>query len=293
MGFAPSRDDASDAAAMVPSLCGIPGGSWQVSTPAPLDDVNALLVGANPGPGDRSEFDPVFSPDGLELHVTSDQTLNWDIWIAKRTSIGAPFTTIARSPVSTTGVEFGYQPLPAVDAAVICADFGAADLDYHFGVDLATGPTWTRSSLSTASGDSDARLTPSGLEIYIVRGQPADGSRDIFIASRATVAEDFGPARPVPELNGEASDASPVPVGELEILFASQRATAVDTDDIYLASRAAAGEPFGPPVRLDELRSERFDGEPTVHVTPEGCEIVFVSNRSGVFNLYRSTVSRR
>lgn len=285
--FEPRGADAAVDAAANPSLCGIPGGQWALSAPVQLTDVNDLLIAAGDDmTQDRSEFDPVFSSTGLELYVTSDQTGTWDVWIAKRAALDAPFTTVVRSAISSDAIEFGYQPVLAADAAVICANFGnTPDLDYYYGVDLATGPTWTKSSLSTPASDLDARLTADGLDIYFVRDS------DIYTASRTSVATDFGAPRPVAELNTEIADSSPVPVGDLEMVFA--RTAEEDLDDLYLTSRATASEPFGPALRLDELRSDRFDGEPTVHVSPNGCEIVFVSNRAGSFNLYRSTVSRR
>ena len=48
---------------------------------------------------------------------------------------------------------------------------------------------------------------------------------------------------------------------------------------------------FLPPVSLDALNTPAFDGEPALYGPT--CELIFVSARTGPFNLYRSYVSRR
>ena len=277
-----------DAAAPAGTFCGIPDGEWELTPPALLDDANALLIAQVPGM-DRNEFDPVFSEDGNTLYVTSDQSGRFLVWALERASPDEPFTSATLLPGDVNAgmnTHFGFQPLASLARGVICASFdgGAGNTDLWLGTFTGTW-AWTLSSLSTAEAELDARLTADGLTVYFVR----DPVRDILIATRPDVDRDFGAPSVVTALSSAAADSAPTPIGD-GIVFATDRAGGLGGDDLWYAS--GAGTSFRSPVPLTALNSASFDGEPAVFDRGDDCELVFVSTRGGVYNLYRAYVRR-
>lgn len=292
--FDPQRDGATIAdAAVGPALCHLPFGQWKLSDPVPMDDINSLLIAAFPASGDRGEFDAVFSDDGTSLYFTSDQSGAFQVWVAIRPSLTAAFDRVMQlgpdvNGNGATNSIFGFQPLETLHRGIIGAPYtgsvGGADL--WLGNDSTGFWVWSPTSLSTPDGDGDARLTADGLTVYFMRGTPTD-ARDIYVATRLTIDQDFAAPALVPALNSALSDSSPVPV-DGGILVVTDRATG--NDDIWYAQDDGAGG-FEPPYPLDVLNSSAFDGEPALLPTADGCELVFVSTRTGPYNLYHSFVT--
>lgn len=265
-----------------PALCGMPFGTWEITPPTPLSAVSDLLFAQFPTT-DRSEFDPVFSEDGLTLWFTTDQPGRFQVWRATRPSLESEFDVVEAmgTDVNAAGNgHFGFQALEE-GAAIITAPF-TGELgggDYWLGT-LAKTWSWSPTSLSTSGGDTDARLSADGLEVFLVRGDGA--ARDIYRATRPDLASDFGSPVPDDDVNTAFSDSSPAPVAGGLFLVAN---TAVGGEEnIYYA------ETGGRPFRLEALVGPTFDGEPTMIPRASGCELVFVSDRDGSYDLYRAYI---
>lgn len=293
--FEPQRDAAADDVAgddaTGPPLCGIPFGQWTLTAPTPLDDVNNLLISQFPAQGDQDEFDPVFSETGLSLYFTSDQSGAFQVWVATRPSLTAPFDTatlLGPDVNAATNSIFGFQPLDHLSIAIVSAPYAGAigGDDFWLGT-LAGTWTWTATSLSTADNDGDARMTADGLTVYFPTG--AGDVRDIYRATRPSLGVDFGPPTLVPELNSALSDSAPLPVTD-GIFVVSDRPGTAGGDDIWYANRAANGS-YEPLVPLTVLNTSAFDGEPALFEANGACELIFVSTRTGPYNLYRATVT--
>jgi hypothetical protein len=286
-------DAAVDTARIGPPLCGMPFGQWAISAPVALDDINNLLIAQLPPNGDQDEFDPAFSEDGLSLYFTSDQTGPFQVWVATRPSLTAPFDAVALlgSDVNAaTNSIFGFQPLASLSRAIVSAPYTGSigGTDFWLGTQTTGTWSWAATSLSTSDGDNDARLTADGLVVYFPLG-PGDG-RDIYRARRGNVSTDFGAPVLVPELNSTRSDSSPLPVRDGIFVVRDKPGMPLDDDVWYAANDGSGG--FQTLFPLDELNTDAFDGEPAYFEMSGSCELVLASTRSGAFNLYRSLVTR-
>ncbi len=286
--------DAAPDVAAGPALCNLPFGQWVLTPPAPLDNVNALLVAQFPANGDQDEYDSVFSDDGLSLYFTSDQSGAFQVWTATRPSLTAPFDTVALlgpDVNAATNSVFGFQPLASLDIAIVAAPYTgsmAGGLDFWLGTHMTGSWVWSPTDLSTPDGDIDARMTADGLAVYLARGATVE-EREIYTASRNTIAGDFGSVSLVPEVNSAVSDSSPVPVSD-GIFVVTDRPGGAGMDDIWYAARSSTG--FDPPYPLAAVNGPAVDGEPAMYDRNGSCELIFSTTRdaSGAWNLYRSYV---
>src|SRR5206468_1862445 len=79
------------------------------------------------------------------------------------------------------------------------------------------------------------------------------GERDLYRASRPDVGSPWGPPAPITELNTPVDDVGPsFAGGDLELYFASGP---TGNRDLYVATRSAVGQPFGPRMALASLNS--------------------------------------
>lgn len=276
-----------------PALCGMPFGTWTLTTPEVLE-VNALLMAAFPVNGDRNEYDSVFSEDGLSLYFTSDQSGAFQVWVATRPSLAEPFDTVQLLGPDVNDAPngiFGFDPLAHLGIAVISAPYAGTlgGDDFWLGTLSGGNWSWSATDLSTPSGDIDARLTADGLTVYYPRGALDD--RDIYVSRRPAIDVDFGPGTLLPELNSPVSDASPVPVAG-GMFVVTDRPGGAGSDDIWYAESAADGG-FQQPYPLAAVNTPTFDGEPALYDHGGTCELVFSSFRDGPSNQYHSIVVPR
>ena len=75
--------------------------------------------------------------------------------------------------------------------------------------------------------------------------------------------------------------------GGLIVFFTSMQSGA---GDIYWSSRRSLGEPFGPPVPLDDLNSAAYDSDASL--SPDLGYMMFSSTRSGNAEIYETTAIR-
>lgn len=276
------------------AACEIAMERWHLQPPTRLTEIETLLSAAYPANGNRSEFDPVFSEDGLTLYFSSDIAMRFEVWQAHRATLDAPFTSVERMDASVNAapnLHFGFQPLAHLGIATISAPYAGAvgDLDYWRGTRDGTTWRWSPTALSTVGSDGDARLTADGLSLFFPRGD--QGAADLYRVRRASVDVDFDPAREeaIAEINSPAADTAPAPFAG-GILFASKRTAPAGADDLWAAALPLGAETYAAPVALTELNAAGFDGEPTLFGGAGYCELVFISDRGGTFDLYRSRI---
>jgi hypothetical protein len=145
-------------------------------------------------------------------------------------------------------------------------------------------PASPLTTLDSAFDEYDPTTTTNELTIFFTSvDRPDVGAGDLWMATRATTAEPFGPpgALAAP-LNSGSSDLQPfLRAGDAELWFASNRpggAAGVGNYDLYRAARAGAS--FAPPAPIVELSapgSSQF--APTI--SADGLIVFFTSTRSG------------
>jgi Tol biopolymer transport system component len=103
--------------------------------------------------------------------------------------------------------------------------------------------------------------------------------RDLYRATRASLADPWQPPQLIAELSSPGNDESLfyVPGGDdLVVVFGSERA---GKRDLYTARRAAVGAPFDPPVPLAVDTVEFEETDPWL--SPDGRTLYFATNRTG------------
>ena len=116
------------------------------------------------------------------------------------------------------------------------------------------------------------------------------GDLDLWVATRPTTDAQFGPQSNVTELNSTGRDHTPTTNTDLTfMIFSSNRAGGVGTDDAWMTTRAGASSPWDPPTNLPGISSTERDMGFTM--TPDGLVLYFTSNRPGVggFDLFTTT----
>ncbi len=187
-----------------------------------------------------------------------------------------------RSRLSTTAM------LATALGLVAAGGTPAAKADFTFGE-----PVRFASVLKGA--DSIDCFSSDGLEMYIEsdRAEGA-GGWDLWVARRASSDEDWGPPENLgPVVNSPEDDLySSISADGLTLHFTSSRPGGYDKWDIYAATRATKGSPWGRAVHLGPLiNSASTDSEPWI--SPNGLELYFKSWRGGGCGLADMWVARR
>jgi len=165
--------------------------------------------------------------------------------------------------------------LPPVDDAPPPQDSTGIDAD-------PLGPWGPATMLSfTVSNDDDPTLTDDLLEMVF------DRSGDLFVVTRPTVQDPWGVPAKIAELSTTMGETTPeMSLDGLTIFFASNRTGAAGVD-IFTSTRASRTAAWSPPVVVPELSSPTDDA--AGGISADGLEILFASNRTGDFQIYRST----
>lgn len=140
------------------------------------------------------------------------------------------------------------------------------------------------------STEGTPELSLDGLSLYFFSQRfGGAGTRDLYVARRASTASQFGNVTALASLNSPQRDDRPwLSPDELTLYFSSQRASIAD--DLWRATRDARTDAFGAPTSVAELNSAGNDAG--AMLTPDGKLILFASDRAGGvggMDIYRAT----
>lgn len=140
------------------------------------------------------------------------------------------------------------------------------------------------------SAEGTPEVSADGLSLYFFSQRfGGAGTRDLYVATRASTASPFGTVRELSSINSSQRDDRPwVSPDELTVYFCSQRASSAD--DLWRATRYARSDAFGAAASVTELNSTGNDAGASL--TPDGRLILFASDRSGGvggMDIYRAT----
>lgn len=261
------------AGADLPGLCGLPVGAFTFGAAVHLAALSSAGL----------DSDPIFWGD-LRLYFSSRPDTNVEIFVTTRASLRGAFGEPAlASDLGLNGSTADAHPhLSADGLRVVFAtdrEGGAGESDLWFSERQDANQPFPGAKplpgINSTLRDFDPWLSADGLRLYYNTDDGADTSK-IRLATRGSIAEDFPTGAVIPELDG-GRDASPfLTADERVLVFTSNRSGNLD---LWMASRLDASLPFDAPVPLDPLNSAAYDGEPTL--SPSGCELVFVSDRTG------------
>jgi hypothetical protein len=250
------------------------------------------------------ESGPAISRDGLTLYFQSNRlggvgTNNCDIWIARRQSIHHEW-------------DWPENPGLAVNSER-CESAPALSRDEHYLFFARLNPThlWVsyRRNVHDDSGWEPAVLLSPGVnseasdgtpryfeskkyglsQLYFYSTRPGGlGSFDIYVANA------FGAARPINELNSPLIDAgAALSRNGLEIFFHSDRPGTLGQRDLWTSVRASPFTAWSVPINMSVLNSQLNDTVP--NISADGETLFFTSDRPGGFGLsdiYMTTRSK-
>lgn len=253
--------------AVVGAASGMQFSSW-----APAQKIDE--IGGNNSELNTSALDgcPIQSPDGLSLFIASNRPGgqgNLDIWVATRESTDAPWGAPQNlSAVNTAADEFCPTPVRGnglffvsrkVVAGVTC---GLGDIYFsrfnrnhgwsepqHF----ACAPDGPNTVLDE---QGPSRVEFDGTELLYFSSSRAAAqpgglvTGEIYVSER--VGEGFGPGVAVAGLNdAAANDIQPnIRKDGRELVFSSNRAGGLGGQDVWVATRESADDPWSAPANL-------------------------------------------
>ena len=138
--------------------------------------------------------------------------------------------------------------------------------------------------INTAASDSDAYLSPDGLEMYFTAGRPGGyGDADIWVTGRATQNDPWAqPENLGPVVNTSSAEHYPrISPDGLELYFDSTRPGGYGAEDIWVTKRATKNDPWAEPVNLGStVNSSASEGFPCLSF--DGLLLVFSGDRYSV-----------
>jgi len=220
-----------------------------------------------------------------------------DLYLARRATPAEPFAMPTK--LESISAARGEQPsLTADELELFFVSEGGTDIWVSTRPDVQSSfgspmeETSVNATMTTVDDDSPW-ISADGATLYFASTRDGNG-HELYRATRTSRDAPFSAASILFSVNSFANEMRPVVRGDaLEILFASDRRQIMSsggyTYDIYRSTRASLAEPFATPSLVAEL-AEPTDEVPT-WISPDGCVLVFASNRpgAGFYDLWMAT----
>jgi hypothetical protein len=153
-----------------------------------------------------------------------------------------------------------------------------ATTEDDWGAPVNLGPT-----VNNSASEGCPAISTDGLEIYFWSDRPGgSGNTDLWMATRATIEGDWStPVNLGPTVNSSAAEeCSDILAGSLSLFLVSRRSGGAGSSDLWVTTRPAITEPWGPPVNLGPaVNSSANDTGPVL--SADGSTLYFSSSRPG------------
>ena len=265
-------------------------------SPQPYHFDAPKLVTEIAAPADRTD-NPTLTADLLEIYFTSDRSGGGDLWYARRANPGLPFD----APLALTDLNTdGFETSAAISADGLTLWFGSDRPGGVGAIDVWAATRDSRASawmaavnVSSINSAADDIPRPPGLH---ETAMPMASTRDIvggyqtYFAARAGRGSPFGAPVLAPGVvfpDRSTVDAFLTDDG-LTIFYSSAAFATADggasTSDLYVAWRRTVSEAFAMNQPLNDLNTAADERDPWL--TPDGKQLYFVSDRSGLLAIY-------
>ncbi len=211
-----------------------------------------------------------------------------ELFRTTRAGPGAPFATpVHFAELSSPNEESGLTFTADGEVGVISSTrAGSAGFDLYETTRADANATFgppdraAYAMLNTGANQFDAFLVADGLRVYY--SQSASGGQVLRTATRATRNDAFGAPIPVPGAGTFNVEADPEISADGRVMVFS----AGSPLQLFFAVRSDPAAAFGTPTAM--LPGPSHDADPTL--TPDGCELVWISDRGGDRDLYHATI---
>jgi len=218
-----------------------------VSTRKTLQDVWEAPM--NLGEGiNTSFFDgmPSISSDGLSLYFTSTRSngVNWDIYVASRQTLDAPWeepVNIGSRVNSSSGEYFPNISSDGLSLFFASDRPGSGFIDLYVAKRETIQDDWTAavnlgSPVNTSAFEGWPSISADGLSLFFCSFRPGGyGSGELWVSTRATIDESWGePVNLGPSVNAASDDACPsISADGSTLYFFSDRSGGVGGNDLW------------------------------------------------------------
>ncbi len=273
--------------------------------------VSALLTGFPPKGAD---FNPFISRDGLSLYFSSDRPGGFggfDIWVSQRPSVNDPWGEPQNLGPNVNTPSTENSPALSANGRHLYfqsdrpGGFGGLDLyvseRHRKRDDLAwQAPTNLGSNVNTSFNETAPTLFEDDetgvVTLYFNSNRPGVGGNDIYASALNDDDEEetFEPAVVVLELSTPDNEGGlAIRRDGLEVIMSADRAGSIGGNDLWVATRGSAAEPWSPWVSLGPVVNTGFQ-ENRPALSRKGTELYFGSNRPspGGFDVYVATRAR-
>ena len=290
------------------ALAGLASAAW--ASAQKIDDMGGNHADLNTPSLDGC---PIQSPDGLSLYLASNRPGGkggLDIWVASRASTSASWGAPQNlgEPVNSAADDFCPTPVRKnglffVSREALPGACGQGDIYYTHQTGNGGWKEPERLLCAPAGPNSEldeqgpSWIDPSGKlrgkkQLYFSRSSAAPNvPGEIYVSERQNGAR-FGPATAVSELNdAAANDIQPnVRADGLEVVFSSNRAGTLGTQDIWAATRATPTDKWSAPVNLGSVVNTTA-GESRPSLSRDGNQLLFgrAPGPEGASDIYVTT----
>jgi hypothetical protein len=239
---------------------------------------------AHPELDSMFEDDVALSSDLLEIYFAraASATAPGDLWHATRTSTAVAFDP--PSPVveiNTPSHEGGFFVSADGRELWFSTDRTVAAGDYEIWTATRTAPdaAWQVVApvpeLNSPRADNHPRLDATGTQLVMTRLSTSLGfaTADAFRASRPTRQDDWSTPIDLAELNTSSGEVGSGLYDTATLLLMCSDRPGSANVDLYIATRPSVDQPFGTPVRIDELSTSGREEDPWM--SPDGKTIFF------------------
>jgi Tol biopolymer transport system component len=158
---------------------------------------------------------------------------------------------------SGTDASAGSDASPGVDSG------GAADAGPACDPSKPFAAPTVLAKVNSGSNDTNPRLSPDELTMYFTSDRPGLGGTDIYVATRASPAADFGAPSLVTSLSSDQNDESAFVTADGKTAFVgSARGRTDGVGDVYTATRSMTGVDFGVLAQVTMINSGENDASP-------------------------------
>jgi len=245
-----------------------------------------VLVSGIASDEEGDDDDPTLAGAVNQLFFNSNRAGNEDVFTVTLSDAGdALGTPEAVSELNTEHRETGL----AVSADGLELWFSSDrleddDLAVFHASRAAAGEAWSEPELvvelSTDGDDLVSSVSSDLLELWMARRESADADYTLYVTRRQHSGAAWEPPRALPELDGDGPESDAFLLGSgLELAFTRD-------EDLVLATRSELGASFGAVEALTDLNSS--DDDRDLWATPALDRVLFSSDRSGQYRLYRA-----
>lgn len=232
------------------------------------------------------------SGDELTVYF-SDVAGDRSVFSATRASTNDPFSN--SGALSNNTASSNEHPAVTSDNLILITDTNA----FNASADIAVA---TRASVSQAFGaftslpvvnstttnETDPFISADG-KTLLFGSNRNNSDYSVFMATRASVANNFGAPTEITALNavGSTDSGAALSADGLEIFLYSDRPGGQGATDIWRATRPTTASMFGTPMNVTELNTANI--ETTGWLSPDRCRFLFSSDRLGTYDLFMAT----